>query len=55
MPLPNFLKKKHIVFFLGNFIQNLFLTKLSNILVLTNLKLVYIVFKQFDNRHISCL
>ena len=44
LPLPTFLKKKHIVFFLGSFIQNLFLT---------NLKFVYIVFKQFDNQHVS--
>ena len=38
-----FFKKKHR-FFLGIFIQNLFLT---------NLKYFYIVFKKFDNRHVS--
>ena len=32
-------------FFLGNFFQNLFLT---------NLNLYYIVFKQFNNQHVSC-
>ena len=36
--------RKNVVLFLGNFIQNLFLN---------NLKLVYVVFKQFDNQQFS--
>ena len=45
LPLPKFLKKNSIiVFFLAILIQNLFPT---------NVKLVYIIFKQFDNQYVS--